>query len=99
MAAAFLRNLYTGLTCVDAYLMRADLQFIQAFCLDMWEANMNNRIVVFVCGLAAGWLLDAALPPQAHVAPASVVAAGAASADARCVAHPVKMPCLFDAGH
>jgi len=60
---------------------------------------MTNRILAFACGLLAGLALHAvflsSLPD-----PASVASAPAPQAQGvpRCAAHPVKMPCLFDAG-
>jgi hypothetical protein len=51
----------------------------------------SKRTVAFVGGLLVGALLRAALMQPEPVQPVSV-----AVASAHCVAHPVKMPCLFD---
>lgn len=52
---------------------------------------MSKRILAFAAGLLIGALLRATLMPQAtHDIPVA-----AQSADARCAAHAVKMPCLF----
>jgi len=60
---------------------------------------MTHRILAFACGLLAGLALHAMfpswLPAAATVASAAAPQTQAAS---RCAAHPVKMPCLFDAG-
>jgi hypothetical protein len=56
---------------------------------------MLNRLMVFMCGVLLGCLLGAVL------APGNDMAAGAgiqARGDARCSAHPLKMPCLFERG-
>ena len=52
---------------------------------------MSKRIIAFVCGLLVGALLRVTL-----VQPEPAQPAAAAVASARCAAHPVKMPCLFD---
>ena len=55
------------------------------------EAHMSKRIVAFALGILIGVLLRAALIPQVRDVPPAAL-----SADARCAAHVVKMPCLFD---
>ena len=60
---------------------------------------MTNRILAFACGLLAGLALHAVflsrLPDPATAASAS---APQAQGTPRCAAHPIKMPCLLDAG-
>ena len=61
---------------------------------------MTNRILAFACGLLAGLALHSVAVSQLS-APATAASASAPQAQGtpRCAAHPVKMPCLFDAGH
>jgi hypothetical protein len=65
---------------------------------------MRIRILAFVLGVMAGALLRAAwLPPEVQSSAPSMAASMSSTAGApaqgRCAAHPVKMPCLFEAGH
>jgi hypothetical protein len=54
---------------------------------------MGKRLLFFAGGLLLGSFLRLEIPAQQSGAePATIAATG----DARCAAHPVKMPCLFN---